>query len=146
MRRLVMLTVSLLVLLAGVSSTPALEVKDRAKAPANWWDATAPMAISPQYFDQVLAAYGLTLVDASKAPPTYARKVGDTVVWEQGPRTYTPADMDKILSAYGATLATDAKLPPSYATVVDGKPVFAAGPIAWSPTVINSILAGYKVG
>jgi hypothetical protein len=51
------------------------------------------MAIPPQYFDQVLSAYGLTLVDVSKAPASYARKVGDKVVWEMAPRTYTPVEM-----------------------------------------------------
>ena len=76
------LAVTFALLVAWVSSAGALEVKDKSKAPPGWWEMTAPTAIPPQYFDQVLSAYGLTLVDASKAPPTYARKVEDKVVWE----------------------------------------------------------------
>jgi hypothetical protein len=83
-------------------------------------------------------------VDASKAPPTYARKVEDRVVWETAPRTYTPQEMDQILSAYGATLADASKAPPTYASTVDGKPRFETAPIAWSPQVINAILAAYR--
>src|SRR5262245_7108566 len=86
MQRAASLGVCLLVLVAGVSSAPALEVQDKSKAPAGWWEATSPMAIPPQYFDQVLSAYGLTLKDTSKAPPTYCRKDGDKVVWETAPR------------------------------------------------------------
>ena len=67
---------------------------DKSKAPTGWWEMTAPTAIPPPYFDQVLSAYGLTLVDASKAPPTYARKVEDKVVWETAPRTYTPQELE----------------------------------------------------
>jgi hypothetical protein len=144
MQRLLLLGVCLVTFLAGTLSAPALEVKDRAKAPLGWWDSTAPMAIPPQYFDQVLSAYGLTLVDASKAPPTYARKVEDRVVWETAPRTYTPQEMDQILSAYGATLADASKAPPTYVRTVDGKPQFENAPIAWSPQVINAILAAYR--
>ena len=80
-----------------------------------------PHRHSPQYFDQVLSAYGLTMVDASKAPPTYAHKDGDKVVWEMAPRTYTPQEMDQILSAYGATLDDVSKARPTYARAVDGK-------------------------
>ena len=144
MQRLLLFGVCLVTFLAGTLSAPALEVKDRAKAPLGWWDSTSPMAIPPQYFDQVLSAYGLTLVDASKAPPTYARKVEDRVVWETAPRTYTPQEMDQILSAYGATLADASKAPPTYARTVDGKPQFETAPIAWSPQVINAILAAYR--
>ena len=94
MRRLAVLGVCAVILLAGVSSAPALEVKDKSKAPVGWWEIKAPTAIPPQYFDQILSAYDLTLVDASKAPPTYAHKEGDKVVWEMAPRTYTPQEMD----------------------------------------------------
>jgi hypothetical protein len=139
-----MVGVSLITFLVGVASAPALEVKDKAKAPAGWWEVNAPMAIPPEYFDQVLAAYGLTLQDVSKAPATYARKVGDKVVWETAPRTYTPAEMDQILSAYGATLGDVSKAPPTYARMVGDKTVFESSPIAWSPQLINSILAAYK--
>lgn len=144
MKPRVMVAITLVVLLVGTSGALALEVKDRAKAPPGWWDVTAPMAIPPQYFDQVLSAYGLTLVDASKAPATYARKVGDRVVWETAPRTYTPREIDQILSAYGATLSDLGKLPPTYARAVDGKPVFEAAPIAWSPKMISDILTAYR--
>jgi hypothetical protein len=68
--------------------------------------------------------------DASKAPPTCARKVGDSVVWETAPRTYTAKEMDQILSAYGATLSDASKAPLTYARAVDGKPVFEVGAIA----------------
>lgn len=95
------LAVCFAVLVTWVSGAGALEVKDKAKAPPGWWEASGPMAIPPQYFDQILSAYGLTLVDVSKAPATYARKVGDKVAWEMAPRTYTPVEMDQILSAYG---------------------------------------------
>jgi hypothetical protein len=144
MQRLLLFGACLVTFLAGTLSAPAFEVKDRAKAPPGWWDSTAPMAIPPEYFDRVLSAYGLTLVDASKAPPTYARKVDNRVVWETAPRTYTPQEMDQILSAYGATLADASKAPPTYARTVDGKPQFENAPIAWSPQVINAILAAYR--
>ena len=81
MKRLGVLAVTFTLVVAWMSSAGALEVKDKSKAPPGWWEMTAPTAIPPQYFDQVLSAYGLTLVDASKAPPTYARKVEDKVVW-----------------------------------------------------------------
>jgi hypothetical protein len=136
--------IGLIVLVAGVSDAPALEVKDKSKAPVGWWETKAPMAIPPQYFDQVLSAYGLTLMDASKLPPTYARKVTDKVVWEMVPRTYTPREMDQILSAYGATLDDASKAPPTYAKAVDGKPVFQNDTIAWTPDLINAILAAYR--
>jgi len=144
MHRAAMLGVCLVVLLAGVSSAPAFEVKDKSKAPVGWWDTKAPTAIPPQYFDQILSAYGLSLVDASKAPPTYAHKDGDKVVWEMAPRTYTPKEMDQILSAYGATLNDVSKAPPTYAKAVDGKPMFQNDSIAWTPEMINSILAAYR--
>jgi hypothetical protein len=144
MKTLARIAISLIVLVAGAADAPALEIKDRAKAPANWWDLSGPTAIAPPYFDQVLAAYGLTLVDVSKAPPTYARKVQDKVVWETAPRTYTATEFDQILSAYGATIGDAAKLPPTYARVVDGKTVFDPGTVAWSPPVVNAILAAYK--
>lgn len=144
MLRLVVFGVGLVTFLGGALSAPALEVKDKTKAPLGWWDASNPMAIPPQYFDQVLSAYGLTLQDASKAPATYARKVGDKVAWEMAPRTYTPAEMDQILQAYGASLGDVSKAPPTYATTVDGKTVFGTAPIAWGPQVINSILVAYK--
>ena len=68
MKHVGFLAVSFTVLLTWVSGAGALEVKDKAKAPPGWWEMTAPTAIPPQYFDQVLSAYGLTLVDVSKAP------------------------------------------------------------------------------
>jgi hypothetical protein len=95
------LVVCFAVMLTWVSGAGALEVKDKAKAPPGWWETTGPMAISPPYFNQVLSAYGLTLVDVSKAPASYARKVGDQVVWEMAPRTFSPSEMDQILSATG---------------------------------------------
>jgi hypothetical protein len=144
MQRVALFGACLVILLVGAPSAPALEVTDKSKAPVGWWDASAPMAIPPQYFDQILSAYGLTLKDASKCPPTYARKTGDQVVWEMAPRTYTPQEMDQILSAYGATLADASKAPPNYARAVDGKPVFENAPIAWTPQLINAILAAYR--
>ena len=105
MKHIGFLAVSFTVLLTWVSGAGAVEVKDHAKAPPGWWEMSAPTAIPPQYFDQVLSAYGLTLVDVSKAPANYARKVDDKVVWEMAPRTYTPVEMDQILSAYGVKLA-----------------------------------------
>ena len=138
------LAVCFAVMLTWVSGAGALEVKDRAKAPPGWWEATGPMAISPSYFDNVLSAYGLTLVDVSKAPPTYARKVGDQVVWETAPRTYSPTEMDQILSAYGVKLTDVGKCPPTYARAVDGKPVFETGTIVWGPREIDQILAAYQ--
>ena len=138
------LAICFAVMLTWVSGAWALEVKDRAKAPPGWWDASGPMAIPPQYFDQVLSAYGLTLVDVSKAPATYARKVDDKVVWEMAPRTYTPSEMDQILSAYGVKLTDPSKCPPTYARVVDGKPVFESAPIAWGPREIDRILTAYQ--
>ena len=144
MKTRALIAISLIAFVVGASDAPALDVKDKAKAPANWWDMKAPTAVSAQYFDQVLSAYGLTLADASKAPPTYARKAGDKVVWETAPRTYTPREMDQILSAYGATLDTSKALPPTYAKVVDGKPVFQNDTIAWTPDLINAILAAYR--
>jgi hypothetical protein len=144
MKTLVGIAISLFVLVAGASDAPALEVKDKAKAPVGWWELKAPTAIPPQYFDQILSAYGLTLMDAGKAPPTYARKVGDKVVWEMAPRTYTPREMDQILSAYGATLDTAKTPPTTYAKVADGKPVFQNDTIAWTPDLINAILAAYR--
>ena len=144
MKTLAGIAISLIVLVAGASDAPALDVKDKAKAPVGWWDLKAPTAIPPQYFDQILSAYGLTLADASKAPPTYARKVGDKVVWEMAPRTYTPKEMDQILSAYGATLDTSKPVPPTYAKVVDGKAAFQNETIAWTPDMINAILAAYR--
>lgn len=140
------LAVCFAVLVTWVSGAGALEVKDKAKAkaPPGWWEASGPMAIPPQYFDQILSAYGLTLVDVSKAPATYARKVGDKVAWEMAPRTYTPVEMDQILSAYGVKLTDVGKCPPTYARVVDGKPVFESAPIAWGPREIDRILAAYQ--
>src|SRR6185295_993042 len=133
-------TLVLAVLLAWALNAGALEVKDASKAPAGWWEMTAPTALPPQYFDQVLSAYGLTLVDASKAPPTYARKVEDKVVWETAPRTYTPQELNQILSAYGITQFDVSKAPPTYARAVDGKAVFETGTIAWGPKEIDLIL------
>src|SRR5262245_56898780 len=60
MQRLSLLGVCLVTFLIGALSAPALEVKDKTKAPSGWWEANAPMAIPPQYFDQILSAYGLT--------------------------------------------------------------------------------------
>ena len=144
MKHIGFLAVSFTVLLTWVSGAGALEVKDKTKAPPGWWEMSAPTAIPPQYFDQVLSAYGLTLVDVSKAPANYARKVGDKVVWEMAPRTYTPVEMDQILSAYGVKLTDLGKCPPTYARAVDGKPVFESGPIAWGPREIDRILAAYQ--
>jgi len=146
MKRMGVLAVTLAVAvpLAWMSSAGALEVKDKSKAPAGWWEMTAPTAIPPQYFDQVLSAYGLTLVDASKAPPTYARKVEDKVVWETAPRTYTPQELNQILSAYGITQFDVSKAPPTYARAVDGKAVFETGTIAWGPKEIDLILKAYQ--
>ena len=144
MKHVGFLAVCFAVMLTWVVSAGALEVKDRAKAPPGWWETTGPMAISAPYFNQVLSAYGLTLVDVSKAPVSYARKVGDQVVWETAPRTYSPSEMDQILSAYGVKLTDVAKCPPSYARAVDGKPVFETGTIVWGPREIDQILAAYQ--
>ncbi len=144
MKHVGFLAVSLTVLLSWIPGAGALEVKDKTKAPVGWWEMSAPTALPPQYFDQVLSAYGLTLVDVTKAPANYARKDGDKVVWEMAPRTYTPVEMDQILSAYGVKLADASKCPLTYARVVDGKPVFESGPIAWGPREIDRILAAYQ--
>lgn len=144
MKPMGVLAVTFALLVAWVSSAGALEVKDKSKAPVGWWEMTAPTAIPPQYFDQVLSAYGLTLVDASKAPPTYARKDGDKVVWEMAPRTYTPQELNQILSAYGVTQFDASKAPPTYARAVDGKTVFETGTIAWGPKEIDLILKAYQ--
>ena len=144
MKPMGVLAVTFALLVALMSSAGALEVKDKSKAPAGWWDMTAPTAIPPQYFDQVLSAYGLTLVDASKAPPTYARKVEDKVVWEMAPRTYTPQELNQILSAYGITQLDVSKAPSTYARAVDGKTVFETGTIAWGPKEIDLILKAYQ--
>ena len=144
MKRLGVLAVTFTLVVAWMSSAGALEVKDKSKAPTGWWEMTAPTAIPPQYFDQVLSAYGLTLVDASKAPPTYARKVEDKVVWQTAPRTYTPEELNQILSAYGVTQLDVSKAPPTYARAVDGKTVFGTGTIAWGPKEIDLILKAYQ--
>jgi len=144
MKRLGVLAVTFTLVVAWMSSAGALEVKDKSKAPPGWWEMTAPTAIPPQYFDQVLSAYGLTLVDASKVPPTYARKVEDKVVWETAPRTYTPQELNQILSAYGVTQFDASKAPPTYARSVDGKAVFETGTIAWGPKEIDLILKAYQ--
>jgi hypothetical protein len=92
----------LITLLAGTPSAPALEVKDRAKAPPGWWDASAPMAIPPEYFDTVLSADGLTLVDASKAPTDLRPQGPETCrLGDRAPNVHAPGDGPDPLGLWG---------------------------------------------
>src|SRR5262245_62469987 len=100
------------------------------------------MAIPPQYFDQVLSAYGLTLQDASKAPPTYCRKVGDQVVWKWRPeRTRRPRWTTDPSDPTVRRWPTSRRRRRPTRITLDGKTVFGTAPITWGPQVINSILA-----
>jgi hypothetical protein len=55
---------------------------------------------TPKEMDQILSAYGATLDNVSKAPPTYARAVDGKPVFESGSIAWTPQLIDSILGAY----------------------------------------------
>jgi hypothetical protein len=50
--------------------------------------------------DQILSAYGATLADVSKAPPTYARTVDGKPQFETAPIAWSPQEINAILAAY----------------------------------------------
>ena len=152
----------------------AMEVVDLQKAPG-WYASevvemdkgqpvkrvafsTQPVAISMVDLNRILAAYGLSVVDAKRAPEGYMQETLSSdrgeriVVFDTQPKGLAPAAVDGILAAYGLRIVDPTKLPESYGTPVtrtnaDGKEVqevqLSSGAYAISPAEWHRILSAY---
>jgi hypothetical protein len=123
---------------------------------------TTPGTISAYQLNQILAAYGVRLRHASKAPAGYATEVettdknGEKVkqhTFSTMPSTLSQHDLNQILTAYGLRLADLKKAPPGYASEVetkgeDGKVVktyaFSNTPRTISGAELHQILQAYQ--
>src|SRR5678816_3975535 len=81
-----------------------------------------PVAISMLDLNRILAAYGLSVVDAKRAPAGYMEETRSSdrgevaVVFDSQPKGLAPMAIDGILAAYGLRIVDPSKLPESYGT------------------------------
>jgi hypothetical protein len=108
--------------------------------------------------DRILAAYGVSVVDAKRAPTGYITEIvasdkGERMlVFDTQPKGMAPAAVHEILAAYGLRVVDGKKLPPAYGRTVttrnaEGKDVeelvLSPAANAWSPAEWHSILSAY---
>ncbi len=103
-------------------------------------------------FNDLLAAYGLKMAPeaVSTVPTSYAKVVGDNVVFNNDSIAYTPVQYHSILTAYGLLLKPEdvtSKLGgvSSYAKVKDGEIVFGKDSVAYDGKEWNEILSAYSL-
>jgi hypothetical protein len=119
---------------------------------------TQAVAISMSDLDRILAAYGVSVVDAKRAPSGYITEVAlndrgeRTFVFDPQPKGMAPVAVDGVLAAYGLRIVDAKKLPPAYGRAVttrnaEGKEVeeavLSATASAWSPAEWHWILSAY---
>lgn len=114
----------------------------------------SPTAYSPDTFNAILEASGLTLtadnLAGSKVPPSYAKAADGAVSFGDKPTAYRPEELHAILTSYGLTLSPEAvkeKLGSTdYAKVgADGSIVWGKSPAAYSGDTLKDILAAYEL-
>ena len=164
----------LVTLVLSLGTAPAVEIVDLQKAP-DWYASevvemdkgqpvkrivfsTQPVALSMIDLNRILAAYGLSVVDAKRAPAGYMEETrsadrGEIVVAFDGqPKGLAPIAIDGILAAYGLRIVDAGKLPESYGTQItrknsEGKDVqdmlLSSAAYAISPAEWNRILSAY---
>ena len=119
---------------------------------------TQPVAMSMADLNRILAAYGLSVVDAKRAPAGHMQEVlsadrGERVViFDAQPKGLAPVAIDGLLAAYGLRIVDPSKLPDTYGTVVirknaDGADVtnvqLSSAAYAISPAEWHRILSAY---
>jgi hypothetical protein len=138
-------------------ATEVVEKDQTGKDVRRYVHGTQPVAISMADIHRILAAYGLSVVDARQAPGYITEIVltdkGErTFVFDSEPKGMAPAAVDGILKAYGLRVVDAKALPPRYGRAVvtkdaDGKDVEGAvlgsEAYAWSPAEWHSILSAY---
>jgi hypothetical protein len=117
-----------------------------------------PVAISMLDLNRILAAYGLSVVDAKRAPAGYMEETRSSgsgevvVVFDSQPKGLAPMAIDGVLAAYGLRVVDPSKLPASYGTQTtrknsDGSEVIevmpSSGAYAVSPAEWHRILSAY---
>jgi len=117
-----------------------------------------PIAISMLDLNRILAAYGLSVIDAKRATAGYMEETrssdrGELVVaFDSQPKGLVPMAIDGILAAYGLRIVDPSKLPESYGTQTtrknsDGSDVVEVVPssaaYAVSPAEWHRILSAY---
>jgi hypothetical protein len=139
-----------------------VEVKDKDGKPAKQLVFSGMVGMRPAaVFHQILAAYGLRVVDGSKLPASYGTEVevkdkdGKLVkelVFNGMVGTQPASELHRILTAYGARVVDGSKLPASYGTEVevkdkDGKPakqLVFTGTVGTRPAAeLHQILSAY---
>ena len=164
----------LVTLALSLGTSRAVDVVDLQKAPGWYASETVemdngqpvkrvvfssqPVAISMLDLNRILAAYGLSVVDAKRAPAGYMEETRSTdrgepmVVFDSQPKGLAPMAIDGILAAYGLRIVDPSKLPESYGTqttrknsdgsdvieVVPGSAAYAVSPAEW-----HRILSAY---
>ena len=108
--------------------------------------------------NRILAAYGLSVVDAKRAPAGYMEETRSSdrgemvVVFDSQAKGLAPMAIDGILAAYGLRIVDPSKLPESYGTqtarknsegaevieVVPSSAAYAVSPAEW-----HRILSAY---
>lgn len=83
---------------------------------------TQPVAVSMFDLNRILGAYGLSVVDAKRAPAGYMQETlasdrGERIiVFDPQPKDLAPVAIDGILAAYGPSILDATKLPGTYGT------------------------------
>ena len=158
----------------SVGASAAVELVDLKQAPA-WYGTeivemekdkpvkrvvfgTQPVAISMADLNRILGAYGLSVVDAKRAPAGHMQEVASSdrgernVIFDPQPKGVSPMAIDAILAAYGLRIVDASKLPETYGTVVtrknaDGTEVkdvqLSTAAYAISPAEWHRILSAY---
>lgn len=164
----------LVTLALSLGTSLAVDVADLKKAP-DWYASeavemdngepvtrvvfnTQPVAISMLDLNRILAAYGLSVIDAKRAPAGYMEETRSadrgelTVVFDSQPKGLAPMAIDSILAAYGLRIVDASKLPESYGTQItrknsEGKDVqemlLSSVAYAISPAEWHRILSAY---
>jgi hypothetical protein len=164
----------LVTLVLSLGTSLAVDVVDLQKAPS-WYASEVvemdngqpvkrvvfspqPVAISMLDLNRILAAYGLSVVDAKRAPAGYMEETRSSdrgevvVVFDSQPKGLAPMAIDSILAAYGLRIVDPSKPPESYGTQTkrknsDGTEVIEVVPssaaYAVSPAEWHRILSAY---
>lgn len=142
----------------GWYGTEVVETDDKGQPVKRVVFSAQPVAMSMVDLNQVLTAYGLSVVDGRRAPEGHMQESlssdrGERVVVFDGqPKGLAPVAIDGILAAYGVRVVDAAKLPTSYGTAVttrnaQGAEVqeiqFSGTAYAISPAEWHRILSAY---
>ncbi len=150
-----MLKKTLFVLLAMlITSIPALAIElpsGAAQEGTPLFEKPSTAYASSYKFNEILEAYGLKLDPQAvpTVPSSYAKVVGDQVVFNYNSVAYSPAQYHSILTAYGLELKPEAvweKLSGlSYATVQGDKIVFPYVATAYGGEEWRTIMSAYSL-